>query len=156
MTRSEALLISVVIPAYNYAHLLPRALDSVLGQLSDDVELIVVDDGSTDNTAAVLADYQARHAALQVISQVNGGAATARNRGIATAAGRYVLLLDADDELLPGALAALREQVLAQPALGMVLGAQISVYPSGRERLRIPPAVPSVAPRALIRRFLLI
>jgi glycosyltransferase involved in cell wall biosynthesis len=155
MTRSEALLISVVIPAYNYAHLLPRALDSVLGQLSDDVELIVVDDGSTDNTAAVLADYQARHAALQVISQVNGGAAAARNRGIASAAGRYVLLLDADDELLPGALAALREQVLVQPALGMVLGAQISVYPNGRERLRVPPAVPSAGPRALIRRYLL-
>lgn len=148
-------LISVVIPAYNYAHLLPRALDSVLGQLSDDVELIVVDDGSTDNTAAVLADYQARHAALQVISQVNAGAAAARNRAIATAAGRYVLLLDADDELLPGALAALREQVLVQPALGMVLGAQISVYPNGRERLRVPPAVPSAGPRALIRRYLL-
>lgn len=80
MTRSEALLISVVIPAYNYAHLLPRALDSVLGQLSDDVELIVVDDGSTDNTAAVLADYQARHAALQVISQVNAGAMTGNPR----------------------------------------------------------------------------
>ena len=149
------MLISVVIPTYNYAHLLPRALDSVLKQLDDDVELIVVDDGSTDNTAEVLADYQDRYSVVQVIAQANAGAAAARNRGIAIATGRYVLLLDADDELLPDALETLRDQVLAQPQLGMVLGAQISVYPNGRERLRVPPAVPSTAPQYLIKRYLL-
>lgn len=155
MTQSEPPLISIVVPAYNYAHLLPRALDSVLEQQDESVELVVVDDGSTDHTAAVLADYQARHPSMQVIRQANAGAAAARNRGIAQACGRYVLLLDADDELLPDALAALRAQVLAEPALGMVLGAQISVYPNGRERLRIPPIVPDAGPRTLIRRYLL-
>lgn len=148
-------IISVIIPAYNYAHLLPRALDSVLEQLDEDAELIVVDDGSTDDTAALLADYQVRHPLMQVIAQANAGAAAARNRGIARAHGRHVLLLDADDELLPGALAALKAEVLAQPALGMVQGAQVSVYPDGRERLRLPSSVPLAAPRALIRRYLL-
>ena len=155
MTKSDPPLISVVVPTYNYAHLLPRALDSVLGQKDENVELIVVDDGSADHTAAVLADYQARHPSLQVIRQANSGAAAARNRGIAQAGGSYVLLLDADDELLPGAISALQVQVRGQPQLGMVLGAQISVYPDGRERVRVPAAVPSISSRALIYRYLL-
>ena len=155
MTTSELPLISVVIPAYNYAHLLPRALDSVLGQLHENAELIVVDDGSTDDTLTVIADYKARHPSIQVIAQANAGAAAARNCGIARANGRYVLLLDADDELLSGALAALKAEVLAQPALGMVLGAQVSVYPDGRERLRLPSKLPNAKPRELIRRYLL-
>lgn len=154
MTATEVL-ISVVIPAYNYAHLLPRALDSVLGQMTDDVELIVVDDGSRDNTAEVLADYAARHPQLRVIRQANAGAAAARNHGIREARGRYALLLDADDELLPEALATLRAVVNAQPQVGMVLGAQLSVYPDGRERLRLPTPVPVASPRELARRYLL-
>lgn len=155
MAPSEAVLISIVVPAYNYAHLLPRALDSVLGQMADDVELIVVDDGSRDNTAEVLADYAARYPRLTAIQQANAGAAAARNRGIREACGRYALLLDADDELLPGALAALRELLRSQPQVGLVLGAQISVYPDGRERLRLPTPVPAAGPRELAQRYLL-
>lgn len=154
MTPSETL-ISVVIPAYNYAHLLPRALDSVLGQLADDVELIVVDDGSRDNTTEVLAGYAARHPQLRAIHQANAGPAAARNRGIREAAGRYVLLLDADDELLPEALAQLRHALAARPDAGMFLGAQVSVFADGRERLRQPTPVPALAPRELIARYLL-
>ena len=98
-------LISVIIPTYNYAHLLPRALASVFVQMADDVELIVVDDGSTDATPEVLASHAARYPQLQILAQLNAGAAAARNHGIRAARGRYALLLDADDELLPGALA---------------------------------------------------
>lgn len=155
MTPSESVLISVVIPAYNYAHLLSRALDSALGQMADDVELIVVDDGSHDNTAEVLADYSARYPQLRAIHQANAGAAAARNRGIREARGRYALLLDADDELLPDALATLRAVVRSQPEVGMVLGAQLSVYPDGRERLRLPTPVPSASPCELARLYLL-
>lgn len=155
MTASESMLISIVIPAYNYAHVLPRALDSALGQMADDVEIIVVDDGSSDNTAQVLAGYSARHPQLHAIHQANAGAAAARNRGICEARGRYALMLDADDELLPGALATLRDLVRSQPEVGMVLGAQLSVYPNGRERLRLPTPVPSASPLELARLYLL-
>lgn len=148
-------LISVVIPAYNYAHLLPRALDSVLGQWADDLELLVVDDGSRDNSADILRDYQARYGQLRVISQDNAGAAAARNHGIREARGRFALLLDADDELLPNALAVLREVVLANPAVGLVLGAHISIYPDGRQRLRLPTPVGKGTQRQLIQRYLL-
>lgn len=155
MTTSDIPLISVIIPTYNYGHLIPRVLDSVLGQLTQSDELIVVNDGSRDNTVDVLSNYQERYPQLQVFHQDNAGAAAARNAGIRHARGRFALLLDADDELLPQALATLRGLVLAHPGCGMVLGGQISVYPDGRERLRLPTPVPTVGPRELARRYLL-
>ena len=154
MNAERPPLISVIIPAYNYAHLLPRALDSVLAQWADDIELLVINDGSTDNTAEVLADYAQRYPQVQVISQANAGAAAARNHGIRLAHGRYALLLDADDELLPEALASLRQTLQANPDAGLVLGAQLSVTADGRERLRLPTPA-SGSPRQLIRRYLL-
>ncbi|MBF7729851.1 glycosyltransferase family 2 protein [Pseudomonas sp. N040] len=154
LVEAGPVLISVIIPAYNYAHLLPRALDSVLGQWADDLELIVVNDGSRDNTVEVLATYQARYPQVQVIHQENAGAAAARNHGIRLARGRYALLLDADDELLPGALASLREVLAANPQAGLILGAQLSVYPDGRERLRLPTPAKGT-PAQLIQRYLL-
>lgn len=154
MPTSEVL-ISVVVPAYNYAHRLPAALDSVLCQWAEDVELIVINDGSTDETPAVLTDYAARYPQVQSVTQVNAGAAAARNHGIRLASGRYVLLLDADDELLPNALSVLREIVNADPGVGLVLGAQVSVQPGGVERMHLPTPVPVADARTLAKRYLL-
>lgn len=155
MTGSLEPLISVIIPNYNYAHLLPRALDSALTPSAADVEVIVVDDGSTDESLEVLAAYAARNPQLIVLRQANAGAAAARNHGIRVARAPYALLLDADDELLPGALPKLRELVGRYPAAGMILGAQISVYADGRQRLRVPKAVPAASPRQLTKSYLL-
>lgn len=148
-------IISVVIPTYNYAHVLPRALESVFEQMDDRIELLVIDDGSTDATATVLADYQVKHPALNVIHQTNSGAASARNVGIRRACGKYVLLLDADDELLPGALAALLTAQERATDAGIFLGGYISVKPDGRESLRLPRAIPSADVRSLIKLYLL-
>jgi glycosyltransferase involved in cell wall biosynthesis len=93
--------VSVVIPAYNAAAFAGRAIDSVLGQTMHDVEVIVVDDGSSDDTRNVLASYGNR---LRVFSQVNAGPAAARNRGLREASGEYVAFLDADDWWLPAKL----------------------------------------------------
>jgi glycosyltransferase involved in cell wall biosynthesis len=150
----DAPFISVIIPTYNYAHLLPRALDSVLAQWAEDIELLVINDGSRDNTVEVLAEYQARHPQLLVVSQANAGAAAARNHGIRLARGRYALLLDADDELLPKALDTLREVVASNPQAGLILGAYISVHADGRERLRLPTPANGSALQ-LARRYLL-
>jgi glycosyltransferase involved in cell wall biosynthesis len=87
-------LVSVVIPAYNAAWCIRRAVDSVLAQDFRDFELIVVDDGSTDDTAAILAGYGD---AVRVISKPNGGLSSARNAGISAAKGEFVAFLDADD-----------------------------------------------------------
>lgn len=148
-------LISVIVPTYNYAHLLPKALDSVLNQWGEDVELLVIDDGSQDATAQVLRQYAKRHPQrLQVFHQANAGAAAARNRGVSAARGDYVLMLDADDELSPNAFAAIRAALAGQPSPAMVLGAQISVYADGSQRLRLPTPVMGT-PLQRCRRYLL-
>lgn len=148
-------LISVIVPTYNYGHLLPRALDSVLDQIADDIELIAIDDGSLDNTAEILAGYAARHPGLRPIHQANAGAAAARNRGIREACGRYALMLDADDELAPGALNHLRQAIAAQPDAGMFLGGQVSVFPNGSRRPTPATPVPASGAKQLIQRYLL-
>jgi glycosyltransferase involved in cell wall biosynthesis len=151
----RAILISVVMPAYNYAHYLPRALDSITGQLQDDTEIIVVDDGSTDGTVELLAAYAQRCPSLKVLRQVNAGAGAARNTGIEAANGTYILPLDADDELVPGALAVLHTLVQADPGIDIVLGAYISVSPGGREKLRMATPVGERVPLARAQHYLL-
>jgi glycosyltransferase involved in cell wall biosynthesis len=87
-------LISAVIPAYNYGRYVTEAVDSVLAQTYPDIEVIVVDDGSTDDTRERLAPYEDR---IRYIYQANKGLSAARNTGIRNARGKWVALLDADD-----------------------------------------------------------
>src|SRR5574337_356453 len=107
--------VSVVVPAYNAAAFLRRAIDSVLGQTAVDLELLVVDDGSTDATLQLLAGYGER---LRAISQVNAGPAGARNRGLALARGRYIAFLDADDWWLPEKLGRQVALLDSRPEIG--------------------------------------
>lgn len=97
--------VSVVIPVFNRAHLVASAIDSVLGQSCDDisVDLIIVDDGSSDDLAGTLQRYGSRIACIR--HDKNAGAAAARNSGVAAARGDYVAFLDSDDEWLPKKLA---------------------------------------------------
>ncbi len=93
--------VSVIIPAYNAGAYLQRCLDSVYAQTAPASEIIVIDDGSTDNTAGIL---QSQGSAIRVISQKNQGRSAARNAGIKAAQSDYIAFLDADDEYLPGHL----------------------------------------------------
>ena len=86
--------VSVIIPTYNRAHLVGEAIDSVLSQTYDDLELIVVDDGSQDGTRDVVAAYGSR---LTYLHQEHRGVSAARNRGIEEARGNYLSFLDSDD-----------------------------------------------------------
>ncbi|MCO5200031.1 MAG: glycosyltransferase family 2 protein, partial [Anaerolineae bacterium] len=92
--------VSVIIPTYNRAHLLPEAIDSVLAQTFKDVEIIIADDGSTDATAAIVAQYGSK---VRYIAGVHGGAAGAhaRNLGLSHARGEFIGFLDSDDRWLP-------------------------------------------------------
>jgi glycosyltransferase involved in cell wall biosynthesis len=102
------MLFSVVIPTYNRAHLLPQALESVFAQEEKDFEILIVDDGSTDDTEAVLARYEGR---VRVFRQKNSGPAVARNLGIENARGDYVAFLDSDDVWFPWTLAVHRSVI---------------------------------------------
>ena len=108
--------ISVIIPCYNYGRFLPDAVNSVLGQKKDGlaVEIIVVDDGSTDDTAAVA---QRLGSTIRYIHQENQGLSAARNTGIRAAKGDYLVFLDADDLLTAGTLASHLDNFTAHPEL---------------------------------------
>jgi glycosyltransferase involved in cell wall biosynthesis len=97
---------SVVVPVYNRAHLIERAVRSVLNQTYSDFEIIVVDDGSTDDSAG--AAEHLGDSRIHVVRRENGGASAARNTGMDAARGRYVAFLDSDDTFLPHHLDAMR------------------------------------------------
>lgn len=101
--------VSVVIPVYNASRFLRACLDALLGQTFSDFELICVNDGSTDDSLAILNEYAARDARVRVITKKNegGGAASARNLGLSLAEGTYVQFLDSDDFFEPDMLACL-------------------------------------------------
>lgn len=101
MQQRKKPLVSVVIPTYNRGWAIKAAVDSVLSQDYQNTELIVVDDGSTDDTKTLLAAYQTQ---LTLIEQKQRGVSAARNRGIAVAGGAFVSFLDSDDRWLPGKL----------------------------------------------------
>jgi glycosyltransferase involved in cell wall biosynthesis len=92
-------MVSVVIPCYNQAHFLAEAIESVRAQTVTDVEIIVVDDGSTDDTLAV-----ARQLGVRCVTQRNQGQGAARNHGLSLASGEFIVFLDSDDRLRPHAL----------------------------------------------------
>ena len=93
--------ISVIVPAYNAEALISACIDSVLAQLFADWELIVVNDGSRDKTAALCDAYAEKDSRVRVIHQENGGVSAARNRGLSEASGELIAFLDADDTLVP-------------------------------------------------------
>ena len=102
--------LSVVIPIYNVERWLPACLDSVLDPACEDYEILAVNDGSTDRSGEIAADYAARRPdRIRVISTPNGGLGHARNTGLEAARGDYLLFLDSDDRLAPGALREMTE-----------------------------------------------
>ncbi len=104
--------VSVIIPTYNSAQYVVEAVESVLAQTYQDFEILVIDDGSTDETAQMMRRYQTP---VRYIHQQKGGVAVARNRGIQESQGRYVAFLDADDTWLPHKLERQIEALRQQP-----------------------------------------
>lgn len=107
-----AVRISVIIPVYNMEQYIEKSVRSVIDQTWRDLELIVVDDGSTDATGEILRRLAAQDARIRVIHQENGGVSAARNTGLAEASGEYVAWLDGDDQMQPQALEKLNAAIL--------------------------------------------
>ena len=122
-------MVSVIIPTHNRASALRRAVQSVLGQAFSDYEVIVVDDGSTDDTSDVIAGFGPR---VQYVRQESKGPSAARNLGIRRSTGRYVAFLDDDDEFLPGKLEVQAAFMEDAPDFGMTYSAVEAVDESGR------------------------
>lgn len=124
-------MISIIVPAYNLKDYILRTLNSILAQTYKELEVIVVDDGSTDSTAAVLDEYAVAHPQIRVIHQSNGGVTSARLRGIAEASGDWIGFVDGDDEIEPDMYERLMENALKFGADISHCGYQM-VFPDGR------------------------
>lgn len=109
--------VSVIIPTYNNAGYISDAIDSVLTQTYDDYEIIVIDDGSTDDTKKVLEKYNSK---IRYFYQANKGISAARNRGMAEAKGEYIALLDSDDIWFPEKIAMQVETLERNKQIGLV------------------------------------
>lgn len=128
---------SIVIPAYNYAQFLERAIRSVLDQQFHDCEIIVINDGSTDNTDALMKEILKEcDPKLRYISQENRGLSAVRNLGVMHSNGAYLIFLDADDALLPDSLERTYEYLVDHPQTDLLICDYLAQMPDGREKLR--------------------
>ena len=129
--KSNLPLVSVIIPTYNRVDKIRYAIDSVLGQDYPRLEIIVVDDGSVDNTREVLRDFKN----IKYIYKENGGVASARNKGLQEAIGEYIAFLDSDDMWGKNKLALQMELALRNPQLGIIYS---DIYFSNDQGKRMP------------------
>jgi glycosyltransferase involved in cell wall biosynthesis len=125
--------VDVIIPAYNAARYLPVALESVFSQTFDDWQILLVDDGSTDNTADAVAPFLDRFGSrIRYIRQKNRGVTAARNTAIRTSTAEFLAFLDADDVWLPCRLSESLKALAARPQAGLVYGLVTHIDPEGR------------------------
>lgn len=124
---------SVIIPLYNKNDTIAATITSVLNQTFKDFELLVIDDGSTDNSAEIVKGFSDKR--IKIISQPNGGEGAARNKGIMLASADYVSLLDADDIWHEGYLAKMRDMIEKYPDAGIYCCAMIACYGNGQRIL---------------------
>jgi glycosyltransferase involved in cell wall biosynthesis len=128
--------VSAIVTAYNSGRFIHRSLRSLQTQTLRDIEIIVVDDGSTDGTAEVIDEYARRDPRVRVFHQPNAGAPGAGNRGLAEARGEFVAVLDHDDIALPDRLEKQAAYLGEHPAVGLVGGA-IGVMDVNERKVRV-------------------
>lgn len=114
--------ISVIVPVYNVEKYMRKSIDSILGQTFKDMEILLVDDGSTDNSGKICDEYKEKDPRVQVIHKKNGGQSTARNAGVNRASGEYIGFIDGDDYIAPNMYEKLLDMIEAAQADVAVCG----------------------------------
>jgi len=129
---------SVVIPTFNRAHLLPRAIESVIRQTWNDWELIIADDGSSDGTRELVRRYETRDRRIRFCQQANQGGGAARNLGADAANGRYIVFLDSDDEVANSWLASFSVLLDSKDTAIACCGITMLNQAGGIRQIRLP------------------
>ena len=114
--------VSVIIPVYNSSEYIRHCLDSLLSQTLEDIEILCVDDGSTDDSLSILEEYSRKDERVRVLTQENAGAGAARNHGLREARGKYLSFLDSDDYFEPDMLEKARKYIIHYKADFVVFG----------------------------------
>ena len=127
--------VSVIVPVYNIEQYIGKCLDSIIGQTLKEIEIIVVDDGSTDDSSRIIDRYARTDSRIVAIHKTNGGVVSARNCGIAQATGLYILFVDGDDHLAPDACERLLRKAQATSADMVIMRFDIE-YPQHKEEPR--------------------
>lgn len=133
---------SFIVPVYNCGRYLIPCVESLLAQTVKDFEILLIDDGTPDNGGAVCDEFAQKHACIRTFHKDNGGAASARNYGIARAEGEYLLFIDGDDTIEQDALARIETALLENPAELLIFGMSFDYYekrdvPERTERLSV-------------------
>ncbi|HET7101594.1 MAG TPA: glycosyltransferase family A protein, partial [Terriglobia bacterium] len=123
---------TVVVTTYNYAHLLSDALRALAAQTVNDFELLIVDDGSTDNTEEIVEQFRPQFQDFHYLKKPNEGAANARNHGVQSARGTHIAILDADDVWSPRYLEAVRQKFQSTPQTEAVFCDGVRILGDGR------------------------
>lgn len=140
-------LVSVIVAAYNAEHLLPRCLDSLLRQTYREMEIIIINDASTDGTQAVIDNYATKDSRIVPLQMAkNSGAPAARNYGMQHSRGEFLTMVDADDEIAPDTIELTVKEFADDPEIDFVTFRMIFVYPQDgrREPFKTNPQVPQL------------
>lgn len=130
----EKNLISVIIPAYNVATWLPACLNSILNQTYKNLEIIVIDDGATDDTAKIIDEFAKKDSRIVAVHQKNEGLVAVRNKGIKLATGEYITFVDGDDKIMPDMYERLMRNAIKYQADISHCGVAFC-FPNGKEEL---------------------
>lgn len=133
--QKEDILISVIVPIYNIMDCLPRCVESIMNQTYRNLEIILVDDGSTDDTGALCDEYAKKDNRIQVIHKANGGSSSARNAGIRASHGEYLGFVDSDDYIAPQMYEVLLQQIQTS-GMQIAQAARMEIAQNGEE---LPP-----------------
>ena len=136
--------ISIIVPVYNAAAYLRKSLDSIVNQSYRDIEFIFVDDGSCDDSLAILKEYEAADKRVTVLHQENRGAGAARNYGMSVAGGKYLLFLDCDDIFETSMVEKMHSRAETDNTDVLVCGQICSIARQGKDRMRPGPCAGNI------------
>jgi len=129
--------VSVIVPVYNVEAYLEECLNSIVTQTFEDIEIILVDDGSTDLSSNIMKKYAQKDSRIILYSQSNQGVSAARNSGISLASGEYILFVDSDDSILENSVETIYNQATETNA-DVVIGNVLYCYPDGSKKTVFP------------------